>query len=71
MFEPQSPIGLPPRQTEILNLLAAGKDNKTIARELDISQKTVKNHLTILFRRLNVQSRIQAAVWAIRHNSSN
>lgn len=41
-------------------------DNKTIARHLGISDKTVKNQLTTVFRKLNVQSRTQAAIWALR-----
>lgn len=61
-----NPTHLSPRQREILSLIAHGKDNKTIAHELSISDKTVKNHLTTLFRKLNVESRTQAAIWAIR-----
>ncbi len=59
---------LSPRQREILQHLAQGKDNKTIAYALGISPKTVKNHLTAVFRRLNVESRTQAAILAIRQN---
>jgi DNA-binding NarL/FixJ family response regulator len=59
---------LSPRQREILGLLANGLDNKTIARALGISNKTVKNHLTFLFKKINAQSRTQAAIWAIREN---
>ncbi len=58
------------RQNEILTLIAQGLDNKTIARQLGISQKTVKNHLTIVFRKLNVQSRTQAALWAVRQSGA-
>lgn len=59
---------LSPRQREILEHLAQGKDNKTIARAMGISPKTVKNQLTTVFRRLNVESRTQAAILAIRAN---
>ncbi len=59
---------LSPRQTEILYLVVQGHANKMIARELMLSEKTVKNQLTILFRKLNVQSRTQAAVWALRQS---
>ncbi|CAG0968395.1 Putative HTH-type transcriptional regulator YhjB [Anaerolineae bacterium] len=59
---------LSPRQREILGLLANGLDNKTIARTLGISSKTVKNHLTFLFKKINAQSRTQAAIWAIREH---
>jgi DNA-binding NarL/FixJ family response regulator len=67
-FIPYRPLS--PRQAELLSLIAAGMDNKTIARHLGISDKTVKNHLTELFRRINVQSRTQAAIWALRQNVS-
>ncbi len=59
---------LSPRQTEILDLVARGHANKMIARQLYLSEKTVKNQLTIVFRKLNVQSRTQAAVWAVQQN---
>jgi two-component system, NarL family, response regulator DegU len=62
----QTPQLLSPRQHEILLLLAEGKDNKTIARQLGISDKTVKNHLTDVFRKINVESRTQAALWVVR-----
>jgi two-component system nitrate/nitrite response regulator NarL len=60
---------LSPRQREILQHLAQGKDNKTIARDMSISPKTVKNHLTAVFRQLNVESRTQAAILAIRQSA--
>ena len=56
-------IQLSPRQNEILTLVAQGHANKMIAYQLGMSEKTVRNHLTILFRKLNVESRTQAAVW--------
>ena len=46
---------------------APGLPNKLIARRLDISEKTVKNHLTSIFRALDVDDRTQAALWAQRH----
>lgn len=60
---------LSPRQAEILDLIVRGHANKMIARELMLSEKTVKNQLTLVFRKLNVQSRTQAAVWALQQNS--
>jgi len=48
------------RQLEILQLLSIGKANKEIARDLDISDKTVKAHLTDIFRRLHANNRTQA-----------
>ena len=56
------------RQRTILGMVASGKQNKHIARELDISEKTVKAHLTTIFQALGVTDRTQAALWAQRHN---
>lgn len=55
------------REHEVLALLAAGLVNKQIARQLGISEKTVKAHLTSVFRRIGVTDRTQAALWAQRH----
>jgi DNA-binding NarL/FixJ family response regulator len=52
------------REREVLSLLAAGMQNKQIARRLEISEKTVKAHLTSVFRRIGVADRMQAALWA-------
>ena len=48
-------------------MVASGLPNKLIARELEISEKTVKTHLTSVFRALGVTDRTQAALWAERH----
>lgn len=62
------PIGaLSVREREVLALLVEGLANKLIARRLDISEKTVKSHLTRIFRELGVTDRTQAALWAERH----
>lgn len=55
------------RESEILQLLVNGNDNSSIAKALNISEKTVKNHLTNIFRKLDVKDRTQAAVLAIRN----
>jgi DNA-binding NarL/FixJ family response regulator len=55
------------RERDVLELLAAGLPNKLIARRLEISEKTVKSHLTRVFRELGVTDRTQAALWAERH----
>ncbi len=56
------------REREILALIAAGMSNKKIAQELDISDGTVKVHVKNLLRKLNLRSRLEAAVWALaRH----
>lgn len=55
------------REIEVLKLLAKGMLNKEIATALFISEKTVKNHISNIFRKLNVQDRTQAAVYAIKN----
>lgn len=52
------------RESEVLQLVARGLPNKRIARELEISEKTVKAHLTQIFQRIGVTDRTQAALWA-------
>ncbi len=52
------------REREVLLLVAEGFPNKRIARELEISEKTVKAHLTNIFQRIGVTDRTQAALWA-------
>lgn len=58
---------LTPRQRDMLRLLQQGLDNQSIAQRLDLSIKTVENHLTRLYRRLDVQSRLEAATYAREH----
>ncbi len=55
---------LTPRQLDVLRLLGEGKSNKEIARDLAISQETVKVHISAILRKLNVTSRTQAVVQA-------
>ena len=55
------------RQRELLHLLTQGVDNRHIALELDLSVKTVENHLTALYRVLGVDSRLKALNYALRH----
>ncbi|MBA3623162.1 MAG: two-component system response regulator NarL [Methylibium sp.] len=62
---PQS-IDLTEREREILSLIARGLSNKEIARELGISDATVKVHIKHLLRKLNLKSRLEAAVWALQ-----
>jgi DNA-binding NarL/FixJ family response regulator len=64
---PDPLAGLSEREREVLKLLVAGLPNKLMARRLQISEKTVKSHLTRVFRELNVTDRTQAALWAERH----
>jgi DNA-binding NarL/FixJ family response regulator len=56
------------REIEVLKLLAEGLFNKEIAYTLAISEKTVKNHVSNIFKKINVSDRTQAAVYAIRNN---
>jgi DNA-binding NarL/FixJ family response regulator len=54
------------REIEVLKLIANGKDNADIAQELFISPKTVKNHISNILMKLQIENRIQAAVYAVR-----
>lgn len=56
------------REVEVLKLLAEGLFNKEIAYTLAISEKTVKNHVSNIFKKINVSDRTQAAVYAIKNN---
>lgn len=67
-MEPDPLAGLSEREREVLVLLVEGLPNKLIALRLQISEKTVKSHLTRIFRELNVTDRTQAALWAERHD---
>jgi two-component system response regulator DegU len=60
-------IPLSPREMEILQQVTHGLSNKEIATELGISQQTVKNHMTSILKKLNVEDRTQAAVTALRY----
>ncbi|MBA3643033.1 MAG: response regulator transcription factor [Chloroflexota bacterium] len=58
---------LTPREVEILDCVAQGNSNKEIARILSISDQTVKNHITSILRKLAVNDRTQAVIFALRH----
>ena len=62
-----SQVQLTSRETEILRLVREGLANKQIARRLDISERTVKAHLTSAFARIGVADRTQAALWVERN----
>jgi DNA-binding NarL/FixJ family response regulator len=57
---------LSPRELQVLELVAAGRTNKEIAVQLDISNQTVKNHVSSILRKLAVNDRTQAVVYAMR-----
>ncbi|MDP3744329.1 MAG: response regulator transcription factor [Methylotenera sp.] len=58
---------LTPREREIIAMLASGASNKEIARTLDLAESTVKIHVQGILRKLNLASRVQAAVYAVEH----
>jgi DNA-binding NarL/FixJ family response regulator len=57
---------LSPRELDVLRLIARGLDNAEIARELSISPRTAKNHVSSILGKLGVSSRVQAAIYAVR-----
>jgi DNA-binding NarL/FixJ family response regulator len=63
---PDSPETLTDRETDVLRLLAHGLANKEIARDLGIGEKTVKTHVSNILAKLGVQSRTQAALYAVQ-----
>ena len=63
---PESPEKLTERETDVLRLLALGKANKEIAAELNVSETTVKTHVSNILMKLGVPSRTQAALYAVR-----
>ncbi len=63
---PIDSIKLTEREREILSLIAAGCSNKLIARKLNITEGTVKVHVKHLLRKLDLASRVEAAVWAVK-----
>ncbi|NLX01617.1 MAG: response regulator transcription factor [Syntrophomonadaceae bacterium] len=61
-------VRLTKRESDVLSLLVKGHSNKEMADAMFISEKTVKNHLTSIFRKLGVKDRTQAAVYALKNN---
>ena len=60
--------GLTKREVEVLKLISEGLFNKEIADRLSISERTVKNHISNIFKKIDASDRTQAAVYAIRNN---
>ncbi len=56
------------RELEVLALIAEGKTNAEIARALTLSEKTVRNHVSVILEKLGVSNRIEAATYAVRHD---
>jgi len=67
---PDPADALSDREREVLAMVAEGLPNKLIAQRLGISEKTVKAHLTSVYRQIGVTDRTQAALWAQRHGGS-
>jgi DNA-binding CsgD family transcriptional regulator len=59
--------GLTPREVEVLRLVASGKTNRAIARELSVSEKTIDRHVSNIFAKLDVPSRAAATAYAYEH----
>lgn len=64
---PNEEVRLTRRELDVIKLLVQGKSNKDMAEVMFISEKTVKNHLTSIFRKLNVRDRTQAVLYALKH----
>lgn len=60
--------GLTRREYEVISLISKGFNNKEIGQELYISEKTVKNHVSNIFKKINVNDRTQAALFALKNN---
>lgn len=64
----QDIVKLTRREKDVLNYLVKGSSNRDMAQSMFISEKTVKNHLTSIFRKLGVKDRTQAAVYALKNH---
>lgn len=62
---PPSPVFLTTRESEVLGLVARGLSNRLISRELHVTEKTVKNHLSSVYVKIGVRDRTQAALYAV------
>jgi len=65
--EPSMQLDLTRREQDVLRLISQGRSNKQIARELHITEGTVKGHVSIILAKLGVSDRTQAALFAVRH----
>jgi len=66
LADKSSEIKLTPREESVLHLVVTGKTNQAIASELNISEKTIEKYMGTIFTKLNVSSRVEAAVYAVR-----
>ena len=67
---PDAPAPISARELEVIGLVADGKGNKEIARQLGIREQTVKNHLASIMTKLGVKSRLEVGVQAVKQNLS-
>lgn len=65
----QTEAALTERETQILQLIAVGRCNKLIGRELNIAEGTVKVHVKHILKKLNLKSRLEAAIWVLEQQS--
>lgn len=59
---------LTPRERQIVRAVARGLGNREIARELGISEQTVKNQLSVMYQKVGVKGRVQLVMFAVRHD---
>jgi two-component system, NarL family, response regulator LiaR len=69
LLDPLEPLS--PREREVLRLIARGHSNRQIARDLAIGEQTVKTHVRSILIKLGLQDRVQAAIFALRHQADN
>ena len=67
--DPLQPLS--PRERDVLRLIACGHSNRQIARDLVIGEQTVKTHVSNILMKLDLQDRVQAAIFAIRHEGGS
>jgi len=71
-LQPADPVStLTARQLEIVTAVVEGRSNKDIAEKLSISEETVKRHLTIIFDKTGMSSRLELAMYAVKHGIGN
>ena len=63
----KSEVKLSQREKEVLDLISKGYSNKEIAKDLFLSEKTVKNHVSNIFKKINVTDRTKAAIYAMEN----
>jgi two-component system, NarL family, response regulator LiaR len=67
--DPLQPLS--PRERDVLRLIARGHSNRQIARDLEIGEQTVKTHVSSILTKLGLQDRVQAAIFALRHQADS